>query len=350
MISSIWLRYIKGACTAEEERRLEAWLDAEPGRRGRAEALRGIWGASGERPVHADVDAAWKKVARRLDGPVPADRKAADRGPRRPARRAGSPVLVASLLVIGVALLTLIVSRFLYAPAPVAVAEAGPQPRVYTTQRGQQATVRLIDGTQIRLNVESKLTVPADFSAGRREVEIEGEAYLEVARNVLYPFVVRAGEAEIEVLGTVFGVRVFDDGSRVRVVVAEGGVSLTDARRDSVVLRPRQMGEIVQGRLNPVREAANPESYLSWIRGEIVFQAASFDEVAAELERWFDLEVDATVPAAKIDRLNASFTGDEYLSEILNVIASTLNLEYQRDATRRRVVFYPEANGQSVLK
>ena len=388
--SSTWACYFEGSCSDRETAAVEAWLEEDPARRIYAAQLHTLWHATRERPVHADVGAAWEQVAGRLDllpkepgaggrsyNAGPGLRRRRQEGTEREGHRAragverrSSPAASASpklgrkprqcfiamyslriaAVILGVAISTALAVRYLGGGVPLQE-QIPPEAKVFTTARGQQASIRLLDGTQIRLNVESRLTVPADFATGPREVQLEGEAFFEVAKDPERPFIVHAGGADVEVLGTAFGVRTYAEEDRTRVVVAEGHVALrprelvgadTTAPADTLVLHPRQLGGVIAGRRLPVRRNVSLTPYLAWTEGHLVFHAASFDEVVSELERWFDLQVELTVPAEQVDRLTVSFTGEEYLSEILNVVAATLHLSYRRDPSQRIVTFSPE--------
>lgn len=91
----------------------------------------------------------------------------------------------------------------------------------------------------MRLNSESSIRFPERFSDSFREVEIEGEAYLEVKKDSTRPFIVHVKELEIEVLGTRFGVRVYQDESMASTTLAEGRVRVV-AGKSKVVLVPGQ--------------------------------------------------------------------------------------------------------------
>lgn len=214
-------------------------------------------------------------------------------------------------------------------------------PNVYTTDVGQRATIRLADGTNVHLNVSSRLVVPLAFPATGRQVELAGEAYFDVVPDASRPFRVYAGRAAIEVLGTAFDVRAYEEEPNVQVVVAEGEVSMHAARAllpDTVVLGPNHLGVLGDASPPVVRRGVVLEPYLAWTEGRLVFSAAPFDEVARQLERWYDLEVDLTVPSDSVGKLSASF-GSEPLGAILSVIADALALHVEQDG--RRIIFRP---------
>ena len=90
--------------------------------------------------------------------------------------------------------------------------------------------------------------------------------------------------------------------------------------------RARQQGVVAEGASHVTRRKVAIDQYLAWTHDRLVFKAAPFDEVAAELERWYNLTVDLTVPSERVNRLHASFH-DEPLNEVLNVIAGALSLK-----------------------
>src|SRR5688572_15618250 len=87
---------------------------------------------------------------------------------------------------------------------------AGAQAMVYNTlsnPRGSKVIdIMLADGSRVWLNNESSIRFPLAFGGDVRSVVITGEAYFEVAKDASKPFIVKAGEMEVEVIGTQFNV------------------------------------------------------------------------------------------------------------------------------------------------
>ena len=87
--------------------------------------------------------------------------------------------------------------------------------------RGGEFHMELADGTQVWLNSESKLTYPARFTGGTREVAMEGEVCFQVAKNEAQPFIVRTGGMAVKVLGTVFNVDAYPDNGRIATTTSK---------------------------------------------------------------------------------------------------------------------------------
>ena len=331
-------RYFAGESAPEERAQLEAWFAADPVRQRLLGELRTLWtsaGAPSDRPaVPPDVDAAWQRLQRarhRTGRPTPAGRLAAARQPARRLQRRGGLFLFARVAaaVVLAGVLTMVAMRTSGggdAPAEEAAAE-----RVYVTERGQRATIQLGDGTRVRLNVDSRLAVPALFAVDRREVRLQGEAFFEVASDAARPFLVQAGPAVTRVLGTAFNVNAA--GEAVEVVVAEGRVALrAEATSEEAVLAARDLGRLEADGSVAVRRGVDPDRFLAWLNGRLVFEEAPFAEVARELERGYNLDVRLGDPGMDVEHLNARFD-DESLGTILETIALSLGLRYEREGT-----------------
>ena len=73
-----------------------------------------------------------------------------------------------------------------------------------TVPAGNSNTLLLPDGTKVWLNAGSTIKYPSSFLGMQRNIEIEGEAYLEVTHNRWKPFIVNTPNGKVKVLGTKF--------------------------------------------------------------------------------------------------------------------------------------------------
>ena len=332
-------RYVAGACSESEEIVVEMWAASDPQNRDILRDLRQVWEAVDRKKdtLPVDVDAAWDKLSRRIreeEEEQTEDRPArAGEADRCPRRRAHSRTHRHALRVGGAlaAVVAVALGLFVFDGLPGSGEEV--EAKVFTTQRGQRAAIELTDGTQVHLNVDSRLELPTEgFSEARRTVRLEGEAYFDVARDTARPFRVRARGASVRVLGTAFNVRAYATEAPMQVAVAEGEVSLraeegggTDS---SLRLRSEQLGIADKDLLERHRDV-DLSARLAWTDGKLIFENASFREVSRKLERWYDLRIEGRVPAEAIDKLNATFD-DQSLSDVLGDIALALNLQYRK--------------------
>ena len=174
---------------------------------------------------------------------------------------------------------------FLAGAATAAVAGAAalilwtPDSAAYRTDIGELRTISLEDGSSIRLDTGSRVAVR--MGERQRLVTLqEGQARFLVAHDER-PFVVIAGDARIEALGTAFDVRLIDDGARV--VLLSGTVQVrTSEAAAPVRLAPGHALDVRDGQ-SQEREAAGPQS---WAEGRLIFRQTRLDEAVAELNRY----------------------------------------------------------------
>ena len=91
--------------------------------------------------------------------------------------------------------------------------------------KGKRASIRLSDGTLVWINSNSEIEFPAVFTGTERHLKVNGEVYLEVAKDPGKPFIVSTPQFNVEVLGTKFGVSSSVDKSQY-VVLVEGSVQV----------------------------------------------------------------------------------------------------------------------------
>ena len=198
-------------------------------------------------------------------------------------------------------------------------ASSAPHYRAATTARGQRASLRLGDGTQVILGPAS--TLRYDVTSRARRVELTGLAQFRVVHDASRPFVVRAGRAEATDVGTEFTVRAFADEDAVVLAVTEGEIAVR-AGDGRLSLTAGQVGRVDSAGVQ--RLASATTDYAQWIDGRLAFQNAPLSDVARELSRWFDADVrvDARVAQRRVSATYASPTLDGVLSAITRATGS----------------------------
>lgn len=156
------------------------------------------------------------------------------------------------------------------------------------TAFGDRIGMVLADGTRLWLNGGSRLKYPACFEKNRREVVLSGEAYFEVAKDTLRPFIVRTAVADIEVLGTSFNVAADEESEWVATLV-EGRVQVSDGSERGVVLSPGQQARQNRDGLWEVREV-DTRYYTAWKEGLFAFKDCPLREILGRLARHYGVE------------------------------------------------------------
>lgn len=317
------VRYLTGESTPLEARAIEQWLDVAPEHRQRLDELRLVLGATApERPAW-DAEASWRRLAGRLE---PARRPEIVRAPPRfgpsPVRRWLVAAGIGAVLAAG-----------WYAERELRGAgETAPAAVAAMTERrtgpGERAAFRLADGTSVMLGPASRLRYSAaEYGAGTRTVELEGDGYFEVVHDERRPFVIRTSTALIRDLGTRFVVRARPDEERVEVGVSEGRVAIGPAAApaDSVVLDPGDAARLEGTEQLRVSRGVNLDRYFAWTEGRLVFERAPLPAVVEELERWYDIEIELAGRGIESRLLTAAFR-DKPAPDVLALVAASLDL------------------------
>ena len=187
--------------------------------------------------------------------------------------------------------------------------------------RGGEFHMELADGTQVWLNSESKLTYPARFTGGTREVAMEGEVCFQVAKNEAQPFIVRTGGMAVTVLGTVFNVDAYPDNGRIATTLVEGKVEI-QAGDEKQTLLPDQQAVLEKGKGIEVKKVY-AEDYISWIGGVFHFTEASLEEIMQKLSRWYNFEFFFANADVKDAHFTLNIRRYENVSDILSKIEKT---------------------------
>jgi transmembrane sensor len=163
------------------------------------------------------------------------------------------------------------------------------------TPRGGQYQVNLPDGSRVWLNAATVLKFPLSFSGlNERKVELKGEAYFEVEKDVQKPFIVQSDGQLIKVLGTHFNVCSYDDEPNTKTTLLEGSVKvevLNSSGNDSQVLVPGQQAQ-TSSKSNHIRVAnVDVQAETSWKSGFFSFEDAPIEIIMKQIARWYDVDV-----------------------------------------------------------
>ena len=198
------------------------------------------------------------------------------------------------------------------------------------TPTGGEYFLTLSDGTRVFLNAASELKYPVEFVGGKRVVDLDGEAYFEVRKDSLRPFIVRVNGAEVTVLGTSFNVNTYGDDGLIYTTLVNGSVRiLSEKNGQEEVLTPGMQGvmNIQTGQLT-VREV-DVESYVTWREGRFVFRTMTLDLIMRQLQRWYDFEVFYQNPELKEYEFRGVIKRDMDLDKVLSVIKATTNVDFE---------------------
>ncbi|QEH39564.1 FecR family protein [Chitinophaga sp. XS-30] len=159
-----------------------------------------------------------------------------------------------------------------------------------TTAKGETYQVRLPDGSLVHLNAASSLKyTPSLMENGKRTVQLNGEGYFEISKDIGHPFVVKSDAQEVEVLGTHFNINAYDDEQASRTTLLEGAVKVSVKGGGSAIIKPGEQAATNGAGLKVARVDVGDE--VAWINGDIQFDNKSIEDIMRLIARWYDVEV-----------------------------------------------------------
>ena len=187
---------------------------------------------------------------------------------------------------------------------------------VVSTPAATTTLVTLSDGTRVMLNANSTLEYPASFDdAEVREVRLKGEAHFEVTKNPHRPFVVKAGEMQTQVLGTIFDVKAYRKDAP-KVTLMEGKVKVSNADTE-VEMRPGQTATLQADKI-VVSKASSSAS--DWLEGDFDMDQVTLAEAMSDIGAWYNKTV-VFQSQANMDKLiHFRFSRRASLQEIITAL------------------------------
>lgn len=167
---------------------------------------------------------------------------------------------------------------------------------------GRSLSMLLSDGSKLMINSATEVTFPMVFDDQKREISIQGEAYLTVAKDPARPFTVHTRSGEVQVLGTEFNLNSYDPGV-MTVTLVQGSVKVVTPK-SQVTLKPGMIAIADQKENISVAQSKDNHA-LSWKNGIYYFHNSDLKEIKEILERWYNLNIYIDNP----DLLNQRFTG-----------------------------------------
>lgn len=321
-------KYLSGEMTESELEVFEAELAVNPSY---AEAVK----ASGKDLEHADIylaneafdsEKAWANVKQRIGTESEAipQYTISNPSPFKTFFRLAASVII----LLGIGLLAQTTYTHLY-PNKTFVCESNETNK----------SITLEDGSVITLNSDSKLIYPRKFKAEERRVELVGEAFFDIAKNPKKPFIIKAQDAEVKVLGTSFNINATTN-NKVEVLVKTGKVQFSSINKpgNKLILIPGDFASLQESKLE--KTVTRDDNYLSWKTRQIIFRDTKLYEVAKVLGRTYQVQI--RFQEAELENLALNSTFDhEPLENILNYMCSPFNLVYEK---KGKIILIKKAN------
>ncbi|MEQ8556041.1 MAG: DUF4974 domain-containing protein [Cyclobacteriaceae bacterium] len=316
-------KYITQELNEDESRILKGWLEEDPLHR---EVFENIVGA--KHISHNDILNAKETIRRRIEIPNQPDRKTIEESDKKGIHHWHYIRRLAAILLMGLISYGVWYTYWVSDKSEISVNDTVHMEK--EAPAGRKVTFQLPDGTSVKLNSSSHLTYLEDPNTHERHVNLIGEAFFDVARDVNRPFVIHAKTLKIKVLGTSFNVKAFPEEINSVVAVTSGKVAVSDneLRFDSRDLLPGQMLSYSEISGKAMLSDFQIDEQIGWKENILFFREKSFDEVINQLGRWYGV----TFHVDKSFGLNKKITGNfkqASLEEVLHSLSIAYDFEYE---------------------
>lgn len=236
-------------------------------------------------------------------------------------------------------------------------------PDALVVNKGSRSRFLLPDGTTVWLNAGSKLHYENDFRGTTRVVRLEGEAFFDVIKDPKRPFIVRASDIDIRVLGTAFNVKSYPEDKNIETTLYRGLVNVIrhNAKDDVTMIELKPNEKLVlpkeaaiEAKSLSVQNVTAPKTIpapagfaiiridstkkesdrfeTAWLYSRLEFRGESFEELALKLERWYNINIIFTDEKVKQLRFNGSFE-KETIEQAFTALQAALPFSYDINET-----------------
>ncbi|MEM6736540.1 MAG: FecR domain-containing protein [Bacteroidota bacterium] len=164
------------------------------------------------------------------------------------------------------------------------------------TRRGEKRTVTLSDGSTIRMNYETEISIPEQFKGDERIVYLSGHAHFNVVRDIERPFIIYTKDSKTQVLGTSFDINT-KGADETEIVVTSGNVAFSEKGQEQnrVTLKANDRA-LLNADNNIEKNEVDAQKHTAWKDNRLVFDGQILREIIKVLEPWYDVEVSVKDP------------------------------------------------------
>lgn len=234
---------------------------------------------------------------------------------------------------------------------------------------GAKSQLQLPDGSMVWVNSGSTVKYPSNFEGKEINVFLEGEAFFDIVKNPKRVLNVKTSTINIQVHGTTFNVKSYNDEDIVETTLIEGSISLTGqvgghTIKEPIFLKPNEQATLTKSKnkveveqsfkneelkesnkqlpteeivpVKPslqIKERIEPEQFVMWKNNVLVFKNERFEELSVKLERWYDVQIVIEDNELKSSRYTGTFE-NETIEQAMNALSLSLPFEYTIEKNR----------------
>jgi transmembrane sensor len=306
-IEKLIIKALQGDILPEEHHELERWLAEDETNRKLYNEFVSVWKQSinGSQPNMTDSDVEWARLEKAIDAPKP---------------RAEKTHYLTWTFRAAAAIAFVLLCTYLY---NTRFPDDG---YVKFTSANDTLAIQLPDGSRVTLNHDTELSYYADFR-NNRSIQLKGEAFFNVEKDVDHPFIIETERATVRVVGTSFNVDAQSHETRLAVMTGVVELSTPNAKNPFRFTAGEGGIASASGIVN-----SDELNALAWKNKTLVFKDTPLRSVVAAMEKYFekDLQIADNLSDCK---LTAEFKNPTF-DEVVGVLRDALALDVKVDGER----------------
>lgn len=228
----------------------------------------------------------------------------------------------------------------------------------YVCKPGERKSFQFPDGTQVILNAGSEITLNEQYAKTTREVFLKGEAFFEVQHNAAVPFIVHTTSMDVKALGTAFNVKSYNNEKRTEAVLIRGLVEVTLKKDNNrkLLLHPDEKvlwadkgshaatpssktNVSQQGVVQSVRKLDNGSvRELAWVQNDLAFEDEAFEEIAYQLNRWYNVNIQFETDDIRQYHFTATFK-KEKIEQVLDILRTSRRFNFRFVGDKKILIY-----------
>ena len=318
-------KYLHNTISEEEKTAMISWLEENQENRDLFAAMASVSSAAEKLKDHADEESMMARLNARIDAEQ-------DRAAETMSGGRGTKALTLTRRLVWIPVAAAL-AVWAYIARPENGAPASERNFItYTNTADDISAIMLGDSTKVWLGMNASMKCDVDCMDSDRVVELTGEAYFDVHRDTLHPFIVRTKNLDIRVLGTAFCVKSDTVAGKVSVVLERGSVRLQTPEGVNLVrLSPDQKAEFDAASGDIAVESINATPYIVQNYNKITLTGATAADIVSHINEMYGVNVRIVSKTDLNTRYNLNYRRTDSIDTVLRIVTALTGAELEME-------------------
>jgi ferric-dicitrate binding protein FerR (iron transport regulator) len=193
---------------------------------------------------------------------------------------------------------------------------------------GKRSKLTFNDGTRAYVNSGTTVLYPKKFKKNSREIFVDGEIFMEVARDESRPFKIHTKKLSVSVLGTTLNINSYNDDDAAAVVLVEGSVEVSSGNHKNKLL-PNQ-AFLLENDASEIK-TVNVYSYICWKEGYMKIDDESLETIFEKLSRYYNIRFHYDNTATASETFAGKLDLSESIEDVLHSISFSTPFIFEKE-------------------